>query len=41
MATAMIDSSGALKFRCSPVFEPLLEPMRYKGAYGGRGGVAR
>ena len=25
------------KLRTSPVFEPLLQPARYKGAYGGRG----
>jgi hypothetical protein len=26
-----------LKLRTSPVFEPLLAPARYKGAWGGRG----
>jgi hypothetical protein len=26
-----------VKLRASPVFEPLLQPMRYKGAWGGRG----
>jgi phage terminase large subunit len=25
------------KLRTSPVFEPLLQPMRYKGVWGGRG----
>jgi|SRR5262249_28128682 len=33
----MIDSDGALKIRTAPIFEPLLQPVRYKGAYGGRG----
>src|SRR5262245_31723199 len=33
----MIDSNGELKFEGSPIFEPLLQPMRYKGVYGGRG----
>lgn len=30
-------SIDALKIETSPVFEPLLKPARYKGAYGGRG----
>ena len=37
MAAAMADNNGIVKFRTSPVFEPLLAPARYKGAWGGRG----
>jgi phage terminase large subunit len=28
----------ALKIKTAPVFAPLLQPSRFKGAYGGRGG---
>ena len=28
---------GTLRIPTAPVFEPLLEPARYKGAHGGRG----
>ncbi len=31
------DTIDPIKFRTSPVFEPLLAPARYKGAWGGRG----
>jgi hypothetical protein len=30
-------SDGVLRIPTAPVFEPLLQPARYKGAYGGRG----
>jgi phage terminase large subunit len=30
-------SGSNLKLRTAPVFEPLLQPARYKGAWGGRG----
>lgn len=30
-------SGGKLRIKVAPVFEPLLEPSRYKGAWGGRG----
>jgi len=33
----MVDGEGALRVRNAPVYEPLLKPARYKGAYGGRG----
>src|SRR5262245_49371887 len=33
----MIDEHGTLKIKTAPVFEPLLAPARYKGAWGGRG----
>src|SRR5262245_49722785 len=33
----MIDANGTLKIKTAPVFEPLLKPARYKGAWGGRG----
>ncbi len=33
----MIDTSGILKIRNAPIFEPLTKPARYKGAFGGRG----
>ena len=32
----MIDESGRLVIPVAPVFRPLLQPSRYKGAYGGR-----
>jgi len=35
----MINSNGELIIDTAPIFEPLLEPSRYKGAYGGRGGA--
>jgi hypothetical protein len=37
----MADNNGPLKFRFSPVFEPLLAPARYKGAWGGRVAASR
>ncbi len=33
----MSTSNGRLQIDVAPVFEPLLEPSRYKGAHGGRG----
>ena len=30
-------NAGTLRIKTARVFRPLLEPMRYKGAYGGRG----
>lgn len=30
-------NESSLKIKTAPVFEPLLSPSRYKGAYGGRG----
>ena len=33
----MSSSSDRLQIEVAPVFEPLLEPSRYKGAWGGRG----
>jgi hypothetical protein len=30
-------SGSNLKVRTAPVYEPLLQPARYKGAWGGRG----
>ena len=32
-----ISPEGKLTFGTADVFVPLLEPARYKGAYGGRG----
>jgi phage terminase large subunit len=33
----MIDADGKLRIKTAPVFEKLLQPARYKAAYGGRG----
>jgi len=32
-----VDAEGVLHIKCSPIFEKLLAPARYKAAYGGRG----
>src|SRR5262245_50484387 len=32
-----IEGPGARIIRTAPVFQPLLKPFRYKGAWGGRG----
>jgi len=33
----LLNSDGVLKLKTFPVFEPLINPARYKGAHGGRG----
>jgi hypothetical protein len=32
----MIDHEGKLAIKIGPAFDPLIEPIRYKAAYGGR-----
>jgi len=37
VATKLLDETGCLHIPTAEVFEPLLQPSRYKGAHGGRG----
>jgi phage terminase large subunit len=37
----MSASSSVLKIPTAKIFEPLLQPARYKGAFGGRGSGKR